>query len=141
MSSRSPLKGLPRNEYSIQKDRTFDFDTFRGSPNFRQSNFKPSEKKDTPDVYASPLFPRKSIVASLKGSFFGLVQQDTRKSSPSKLSPDKVDHRILIEEERKSERYSVRSGTLDLEAQERIDTEQPFFDDNGKSFTLHKPPS
>ena len=68
----------------------------------------------------------RSLAASLKGSFkgFSLIPPDTRKSSPTKLSPLKGSHHKL---ENEDDDEVNRSGILnDLESQQRMDSEMPL---------------
>lgn len=81
----------------------------------------------------------KALAASLKGAFTGFnLLPDVRKSSPTKLSALKGAVQLIDEPENEEERKSIitlekGTGARDLEAQERLDSEQPFFENNPTS--------
>ena len=135
LSCRSPLKGS--NPLLIKLDNAKfagdGFDTFRkGSPDFRHANLLQDnnggeEEEEKNNVYNSPLFMKKSLMASLKKSLQSLNliaggsqsknggvmnNNETRRSSPEKLSPSKFSAKLI--EKRESEDRSFRLQGLEM---------------------------
>jgi len=131
---RSPLRGVSIKIDSVKmvsaSKGQSGFDTFRkGSPDFRHGNMLQEESKH--DVYDSPLFMKKSLMASLKKSLqsINLLQNsqarnggnETRHSSPDKLSPSKFSGNLIRKENKASEDRSFRLKQLEMH--ERQDSE------------------
>lgn len=141
ISSDEEVKQQPLPANSLSKSLKQSFETFRGkSPNLEQQE----EMKE--DVYSSPLFLKKSLAASLKGVFsgFNLIPDNImRRSSPTKLSALKHNgggsHQQLIDEDVPKTDRSDTAGLGDLEAQERMDSELPLYENqttNINAFTI-----